>query len=111
VKTRPVLPLVVTLLWGALALASVFPVMMSPMLFDSGESAWAWGIFSAILAFPILCVCSIVASWVVWIGQRNAAARKRWLPVAAACLPLVPVAVLALVVGWDAVAPAGLRRG
>jgi hypothetical protein len=101
----------VTLLWGALAVASVFPVMMSPMLFDSGESALAWGMFAAILAFPILCACSIVASWVLWIGRRDAAARRRWLPLAAACLPLAPVAVLALVFGWDAVAPAGLRRG
>jgi hypothetical protein len=49
---------------GILAtLCSFVPLMMSPMIFDSGESAWAWTIFLAMWLSPVAWIGGIIVGW------------------------------------------------
>ncbi|HVA33952.1 MAG TPA: hypothetical protein VNG31_07365 [Candidatus Baltobacteraceae bacterium] len=94
---KPILPIVVSVVWGLLLAPGAFGALMSPMIFDSGESARAWTIFTLIVSFPILCVISIVASWLLWPLARSSAMPMRYVSIAVACLPLVPIVVLTTV--------------
>lgn len=97
---RPILATVVTIVWGLALFPGAAFAMMSPMMFDapgSEKSHYVWMLFYCVLSFPVLCVVSIVASWIVFgrmSGSETALARV--LPIAFACLPLIPVAIFAI---------------
>jgi hypothetical protein len=50
---------------GILAtMGSAIPLMMSPMIFDSGESAWAWTLFLAMWLSPVAWIGGIIVGWI-----------------------------------------------
>jgi hypothetical protein len=81
--------IVATVVSVALVFASVFPLMFSPMLFDSGATAVAWTVFIAAWSVPLLVLAALV---IAWIGF---AARVYWMIWIAAVLAALPVVVLA----------------
>lgn len=97
VMARPTLAVIVTIVWGLLALPGLLAAALSPMFFDAPGSVnnpAAWFNALVIVSFPVLCVLSIGGTWVLWFarrshpGSRSAAAGQ----IVLACLPLVPVA-------------------
>lgn len=90
-----------TILWGLLMLPGFGAAMMSPMMFDAPGSLQdrslvlvAW----CVVAFPLLCIASIVASWVGWsIVRRAQGSQSTALLAGAFALPLLPVIVVAIV--------------
>ena len=63
--------LAATVVGVILLMLSVFPLMMSPMIFDSGESAQTWSLFIAIWSLPLLVIAGLVIGWIGF--SRNAA--------------------------------------
>ena len=91
---KPVLPIVSTVVWGLALVPGGLMAMTSPMIFDSGASSRTWMLFFAALAFPLLCIVSIAASWVLWGVMHGSSPAARFWSIAAPALPLLPVAVL-----------------
>src|ERR1700681_4365245 len=98
-KAPPALAVTATITWGLLGLLSTPLVVISPMLFDSGESEILWVFFWSVVAFPFTCFLAIVASWIAWIPSRSEnLSRGRWLRIGCVALPLVPgIAAIATV--------------
>jgi hypothetical protein len=59
-----------TIIGGLLLMLSAWPLAMSPMVFDSGESADTWGVFIAIWMMPVVLIAGLVTGWVG--SARNA---------------------------------------
>jgi hypothetical protein len=78
--------LAATVVGVILLMLSVFPLMMSPMIFDSGESTTAWSIFLAIWSMPVLLIAGLVTGW---IGFFRNAARMVVFGLILAVLPLI----------------------
>ncbi|HUB86054.1 MAG TPA: hypothetical protein VL971_10200 [Rhizomicrobium sp.] len=56
--------LAATVLGAVLLMLSAWPLMMSPMIFDSGESTEAWTIFAAIWFAPVVLIVGLVVGWI-----------------------------------------------
>lgn len=91
--------------WGLSAVASLLPLMFSVMLFDapgSENNPWLIALAGGLASFPVLCVVSIAASWIIWVVTRNWPAERattgRWLRVGAALLPLLSMLVMVIAV-------------
>ena len=57
---------------GVVALVlGTLPLSMSPMIFDSGESPEAWGIFLFIWAMPAVLVCGLVLGWIGFARRHD----------------------------------------
>ena len=70
---------------GALLLMASFGVlMMSPMLFDSGEGPEAWTIFTIVWLMPVVLIAGLVIGW---IGFARDARR---MVIAGLCIAAVP---------------------
>ena len=100
---KPFAALLGTLGWGLAGSASLFVGMMSVMLFDapgSENSLKVWAFVLSIWSFPVLCVLSIVGSWVTWFLTRRwhaeRAPRGRLLRLLVAGVPLLSVAAFAV---------------
>ena len=78
-----------TLLSGAFLMLIVMPLMMSPMLFDSGETPARWMFFTALWVSPLVVLAGIVAAWIAY------AVRVYWLSIAALVTAGLPIAIAA----------------
>jgi hypothetical protein len=56
--------LAATIVGVVLLMLGVWPLTMSPMIFDSGESATAWAIFMAIWSMPLLLIAGLAIGWI-----------------------------------------------
>jgi hypothetical protein len=96
---RPTLAVIVTVVWGLLLLPGLLGAALSPMFFDapgSMENPAAWTNALIVVSFPVLCLVSIGASWIVWAMRRRRPSRSsHYAAVAAAALPLIPVGYFA----------------
>ncbi|HEY5209825.1 MAG TPA: hypothetical protein VIJ42_10310 [Stellaceae bacterium] len=85
VTARPIRLLVLAIVATLVALVSFVVnlaiMMMSPMMFDAGESAWLWTVFIAIWLTPLVLAAGIA---VAWLGFGI-----RWTGVAIAGLAIV----------------------
>jgi hypothetical protein len=116
---RPTLAVVVTAVWGVLLLPGLLGAALSPMFFDapgSTNSPAAWTNALIVVSFPVLCLLSIGASWIVWaVRKRRATGLFRYAAIGAAVLPLIPIAYFAAAVAIETVGvlasgqPLGLR--
>jgi|ERR1700722_6438742 hypothetical protein len=98
-QPRPILAIVVTAVWGVLLFPGLLGAALSPMFFDApGSMSNPVAIFNAlvVVSFPILCIVSIVAVWMLWSLHRRAPRRVPYAQIAAACLPLLPVGYVAV---------------
>ena len=97
----PLSAIIATVVWLLVAVISVVPVLMSVMVFDSAGSQdnfWLVLAFLGLISFPILCVVTIPAVWVVYFltrtwGQTHVAP-ARTIRILTALLPLLSVAPL-----------------
>jgi hypothetical protein len=55
--------LVVSVLAALLLMASTFPLMMSPMIFDSGQDVTTWSIFICLWLMPVVLIGGVVLAW------------------------------------------------
>jgi hypothetical protein len=78
--------LAATVVGVILLMLGMAPLMMSPMIFDSGESGAAWSIFVAIWSMPVLLIAGLAIGW---IGFFRNAARTVVFGLILAGLPLV----------------------
>lgn len=89
-RPRPILAIAVTAVWGVLAVPGfVIAAVGAPMAFDapgSDANPLVWAIVVAFVAFPVACIVSIVASWITW--------RMEKVPLAMACIPLLPIVTI-----------------
>jgi hypothetical protein len=72
-----------------LLMLSAWPLSMSPMIFDSGESLTTWGVFIALWLLPLALIAGLVTGWIGF--ARN-------VPTVVFCglvLAVVPVAIAA----------------
>jgi len=114
---RPTLAIVVTIVWGVLLLPGLLGAALSPMFFDapgSMDNPAAWMNALVVVSFPVLCLLSIGASWLVWaVGKSGSTRPSSYAAIAAAGLPLLPVAyvVAAMVVETAGVIASGQPLG
>jgi len=99
-RSGPIVPIVASVVWGLLFFAGLLAAMMSPMMFDDARALnnpRVVSMFAAVVSFPVLCLVSIVATWLTWRFTRDATLeRRRRLPLLAAALPIVAVVVFAI---------------
>jgi hypothetical protein len=108
--TRPTVAIIVTVVWGTLALPGLLAAALSPMFFDAPGSMnkpIAWINALIVVSFPILCLLSIGATWLFWLARKNrppshAASSAQ---VALACLPLLPIAYVVAALVIETVSP------
>ena len=82
--------MIVATVVGVIALMlGMFPLMMSPMIFDSGESAAAWSIFIFIWLMPAILLGGLIIGWV------GLAAGRRAVTVAGLVMVAAPIAIAA----------------
>jgi hypothetical protein len=78
--------LAATVVGVILVMLSALPLMMSPMIFDSGESAATWSIFVAVWSMPVLVIAGLVIGW---IGFSRNTTRTAVFGLILAALPVV----------------------
>ena len=88
------LPIVATVVWLVVMVATVFPALFSAMLFDSGGSTPVYMIFAGLWLTIVLCFVSIVAGWIIWGTTRRK--RSRVVKVARGVIYGLPVAPLVM---------------
>lgn len=114
---KPTLAVIVTAVWGVLVLPGLLGAALSAMFFDapgSMQNPAAWLNASIVVSFPILCLLSIGASWIVWsVRKRNPTRLASYAAIAAAALPLLPIAyfVSAMAIGTAGVLFSGQPLG
>lgn len=81
-----------------LALLTLAPwammAMMSPMLFDSGESSPLWAVFAAVWLYPVWLLAFLI--WAFFSARAGRLARAIWLTVLAVAPALVLLGYLGL---------------
>lgn len=85
--------IVTTLLFAIGGVLGIFPALFSPMMFDapgSTQNPFTVALFLSVISFPVVCLLSIVVSWVLYALDRRRAA---WL---FALIPLIPIVLGAL---------------
>jgi hypothetical protein len=70
------------------------PLMMSPMMFDSGETQGRWIVFTALWLSPLVV---LAGTGIAWLGY---ALRAYWLSMASLVVSAVPIAIAAGTVVW-----------
>lgn len=97
---RPTFPLVTTIVWGFFLLPGLLGAALSSMFFDAPGSTGnpaAYVNALIVVSFPVLCLLSIAASWILWALRKTDAGRSvTGVQLAAAALPLLPVAYVAV---------------
>jgi len=85
-----------TVLFAIGGLLSLLPAMMSGMMFDapgSERNPATIAIFVSVISFPVVCVLSILVSWILYRCGRLEAA------LLASAAPLVNLLILAVALG------------
>lgn len=114
---KPTLAVIVTAVWGVLLLPGLLGAALSPMSFDapgSMDNPAAWMNALIVVSFPLLCLLSIGGSWLVWsVRRRNPTQTSSYAAIAAAALPLLPIAyfVVVMVIGTVGVLFSGQPLG
>ncbi|MFT3709733.1 MAG: hypothetical protein QM817_19060 [Archangium sp.] len=94
-NSKPTVALIATGVWGAGFVLGLLMTAMSVMLFDAPGSenvVWTQLLFASVASAPVLCVLSVIGSWVAWLVTRNQeAGRGRVLRASIALLPLLSV--------------------
>lgn len=116
--SRPTLAVIVTVVWGVLALPGLLAAALAPMFFDapgSMNNPVAWINALIVVSFPILCLLSIGATWLFWFARKGRAPSRAAssAQVVLACLPLLPIGyiVVAMVVETAGVLLSGQPMG
>jgi hypothetical protein len=98
---RPIAAIVASVVWGVALVPAAFAALFSPMMFDSPGSTShprVVAAFVSVVSFPILCVASIVASWIAAGRYRAATGRAATIvPAVLASLPLIALIPLLIV--------------
>jgi len=94
--SRPTLAVIVTVVWGVLALPGLLAAALAPMFFDapgSMNNPVAWINALIVVSFPVLCFLSIGATWLFWLARKGRPASRAAssAQVVLACLPLLPI--------------------
>lgn len=89
--------LIVSLLFGVSLLPALGACMMSPMLFDAGESTAAWTMLALVLSYPLLVIISLPLAWILYRRQSYRAA------LGVSFLPLISVVGIGIMLGMDVV--------
>ncbi|HEY1654665.1 MAG TPA: hypothetical protein VGF86_06105 [Candidatus Tumulicola sp.] len=104
-QPAPTLPIVVSVIWGALLLPGLAGAALSVMFFDapgSIDNPVAWANALIVVSFPCLCVAAIVGSWIVWAWRKRTRSRfATGSAVVVAGLPLIPVAYVAVALAFE----------
>ena len=93
-----ILLIVATIAAACFAIGNLSFMMMSPMIFDAGETKVAWLVFFGIWLFPVLLALGIIIGWIGF------SARARWAAIfglAVAGLPMVAATGLLLSLAVD----------
>jgi len=89
-RPRPILAIVVSVVWGVLAVPGfLIAAVGAPMAFDapgSDSNPLVWAIVFGFVTFPVACVISIAASWMTR-GMKK-------VRLAMACIPLLPIVTI-----------------
>jgi len=116
--SRPTLAIIVTIVWGVLALPGLLAAALAPMFFDapgSTNNPLAWINALIVVSFPVLCLLSIGATWLFWFARKGRAPSHAAssMQVVLAALPLLPIAyiVVAMVVETAGVLLSGQPMG
>jgi len=116
--SRPTLAIIVTIVWGVLALPGLLGAALAPMFFDapgSTNNPLAWINALIVVSFPVLCLLSIGATWLFWFARKGRAPSHAAssMQVVLAALPLLPIAyiVVAMVVETAGVLLSGQPMG
>jgi hypothetical protein len=62
---------IATVIGGLLLMLAVWPLSMTPLIFDSGESPTTWGVFLAIWAMPVVLLAGLIIGWVGFARNRR----------------------------------------
>ncbi|HYL26984.1 MAG TPA: hypothetical protein VEW74_04055 [Candidatus Nitrosotalea sp.] len=94
---RPTIPLIVTFVWGTLLIPGLLSLLFTPMMFDAPGSAsnpMTYLMILFVLSFPVLCIISLIGTWVVFNVQTRSPEKSLAAPqIVVACLPLVPIGI------------------
>ena len=98
-RPSPGVAIIASVVWGVSLFIGVFMAMMSVMMFDapgSQNNPRVIAMFVSVVSFPVLCLVSILATWLAWRFTRDASAAWRRLPWYTAALPLLSVIAFAI---------------
>jgi hypothetical protein len=86
-RPRWLLPVLIaaTVLGAGMMLVDLGAMVISPMLFDSGESSGAWAMFAAIWIAPFVVLFGILSGWIGFARQRA------WLATGGIALMVIPL--------------------
>lgn len=87
--------LAATVVGVILLMLSAWPLMMSPMIFDSGESPEAWAIFATIWLMPVVLIAGLVIGWIGFARKARGMAMFGLILAALPVLAAVGVLVMA----------------
>ncbi len=105
IKSHRTYLIVTTIVFGLAGVVGIFPALTSFFLFDapgSTENPGTIALFVSALSFPLVCVVSVAASWILYWMERFTAAR--WL----ALLPIVNILTGSAALFWLQVFNGGL---
>lgn len=85
-----------TVIGVLLLMAAAWPLSMSPMIFDSGQSAETWSIFIAIWMMPVALLAGIAVGW---IGFARNARRTVITGLVLAVLPVLAAIGILIIAG------------
>ena len=80
--------IVATILFGLSLIPAAMGVLMSPMVFDAGESREAWSMAIIIWAYPVLVILGLLLAWILY------ASRSYRTAILCSLLPLLDVAAV-----------------
>lgn len=99
-------PLLASLVWIPAAVIAALPAMMSVMAMDapgSEDNPWTRLFVAGSLAFPVLCVLSVLLVWPVWLLTRRWPKERHGVRALlwglTGCLPLLGAAAAAVGIG------------
>ncbi|MEY3014011.1 MAG: hypothetical protein RIT45_2746 [Pseudomonadota bacterium] len=100
---KPLIAITASVVWTLASMASLLPILFSPMMFDapgSENNVWLNLSFYSLLSFPVLSVLAVAGSWVVWSKTQHwpaqRASRGRWIQVGVGLLPMISVLLFSL---------------
>jgi hypothetical protein len=83
-----------SVLFGLSLIPAVAMIIMSPMAFDSGQTATIWRAVLLLCAYPFVVIAAIAGSWILFALRRYKFAI--WLSL----LPLLDIAVFVAHFDW-----------
>ena len=88
---------IATIAGGLLLMLAVWPLSMTPEIFDSGQNAQTWGVFLGIWAMPVGLVAGLATGWIGFARNAHGVAIAGLILAALPVLTAIGILAMAVV--------------